>query len=523
MVWLIATAVALSFSISLVAVPVVRRMARFVGLVDCPDGERKLHRSPIALAGGVAVLATVLLTFAGTVLIDRLGGAYALGYVPNQWYVLFAAATALLLVGLADDAFSLRGRQKLLFQLLVISVLVVSGTTVDQISLFGYELSLGLLAIPVSVLWLLVAVNALNLIDGADGVATTAGCIISGGLAVLSIYRGDTFGGVASAALAGALLGFLVFNRPPATIFLGDAGSMLIGLFVGVLAMWSSVKQSTALASAPVAILAIPLFDSAAAIVRRRLTGRSIYATDRAHLHHLLQQKFGPVGMLWMVAGLCLTTTSFSFLSVALQADWLAAVGVLMAIGMLVGTRSFGHSEFQLLSSHAVHLLQSFVTRRGNGTQIRTHQLQGGGRWDQIWEPLVEFAQLHGLASLKIDLSFPWLHEGYHATWHSARLPEKAMQLSIRLPLFANRLGEPSQVPVGRLEIIAPAGNADVYQQVSEFTDKLADLGPQLNAIVAELELAGGLVAPGIPEVAELANRPAVASRADPSLRGELA
>ena len=149
--------------------------------------------------------------------------------------------------------------------------------------------------------------------------------------------------------LSGALAGFLVFNKPPASIYLGDAGSMTIGLCVGVLAVWSSVKESTVLASAPVAILAIPLFDSSAAILRRWLTGRSIYASDRAHLHHLLQERFGPVKMLIVVAGLCVTTTALSVLSVLLRQPWLAGVGVVIVLGLLVLTRSFGHAECQLL------------------------------------------------------------------------------------------------------------------------------------------------------------------------------
>ncbi len=522
MIWLIATAVALSFSISLVAVPAVRRLARRVGLVDAPDLQRKLHRTPIALAGGVAVFATMLLSFAGTMLVDRINGGETMGPIGTQWYVLFAAATAILLVGLIDDAFSLRGRQKLLFQLLIITGLVATGTSVDRISLFGYEFALGVFSVPVSVLWLLVAINALNLIDGADGMATTAGCIISGGLALLSFHQGAMVSCVASAALSGALLGFLVFNRPPATIFLGDAGSMLIGLFVGVLAIWSSVKQSTALASAPVAILAIPLFDSAAAIVRRRLTGRSIYATDRAHLHHLLQQKFGPVGMLWVVAGLCLTTTAMSVLSVVWGAHWLAAVGVFLAIGILVGTQTFGHSEFRLLSGRAAHFVQSLVTRphaAADWKQIRTHRLQGGGRWDQVWEPLVEFAQRHGLVSLKIDLSLPWLHEGYHATWHSVRMPERAFQTNLRVPLFAHRAGESGEVPIGCLEIIAPAANSNGCESVTEFIDKLSDLGPQLDAIVSELETDGGITVSGSPDVSELAGETVNVTLKDSTMR----
>ena len=135
----------------------------------------------------------------------------------------------------------LRGRQKLLLQILIISALVGAGTNVEKLGFFGYELNLGPFSYPITLLWLLIAVNALNLIDGADGMATTAGCIISFGLACLSLQYGASLHSLVALSLAGGLLAFLVYNKPPATIFLGDAGSMMIGLFVGVLAVWLSL------------------------------------------------------------------------------------------------------------------------------------------------------------------------------------------------------------------------------------------------------------------------------------------
>ena len=275
MAWLIAICVAISISVSLALVPLVRAGARRLGIVDHPDSERKLHAQPVALGGGLAIYGAVFVAFVATILVDRavfgLGGDSAglLGYVSHPLYILFGAAGALLFVGLIDDAWVLRGRQKLLLQCLILIALVGGGTLIKQINVLGFDIALGTLAFPITVIWLLLAVNALNLIDGADGMATTAGCVISAGLGIVSIFNGSSLSAVIAFALAASLLAFLVFNRPPASIYLGDAGSMTIGLFVGVLAVWSSVKESTILASAPVANLAIPLFDSTAAIMRR--------------------------------------------------------------------------------------------------------------------------------------------------------------------------------------------------------------------------------------------------------------
>mgnify|MGYP001813215870 CR=1 FL=1 len=392
--------IALCFLVSLFAsvmlVPSVRALAMQWGFVDQPDRDRKLHRQPIALCGGVAVFAAVVIAFLAIIQIDRRFSLFELGTIQSRWYVLFFAAGAILLVGLIDDAWSLRGRQKLLLQFLIITALVGSGTVVEIINVFGKELALGAFAYPITVLWLLIAVNALNLIDGADGMATTVGCFVSGGLALLSWQTGSPLSAVLAISLSGALVGFLFFNRPPASIFLGDAGSMMIGLFVGVLAVWSSVKESTVLASAPVAILALPLFDSGAAILRRWLTGRSIYATDRAHLHHLLQEKFGSRGMLAVVAALCTVTTLLAVVSTYFGVPWLAGIGVLAALGILVLTRSFGHAEARLVLGKASAFVNSFLASYSGSAIAKQHHrlsLQGSGCWETIWEPLVDFAK----------------------------------------------------------------------------------------------------------------------------------
>ena len=398
----------------------------------------------------------------------------------------------MLIIGLIDDKWTLRGRQKLLLQCLTIVVLVGSGTLVDRINVFGQTFQLGLLGFPLTVLWLLVAVNALNLIDGADGVATTAGCIICAGLGFLGIRQGITIEGVVAFALAGALAGFLVYNHPPASIFLGDSGSMTIGLFVGVLAVWSNVKESTVLASAPVAILAIPLFDSTAALLRRWLTGRSIYVADRAHVHHLLQAKYGSLRMLLIVAVLCATTTTLAVISTVYQRPWLSALGVAVVFALLIVTRSFGHAECRLVLTRASQFALSFASLPSKNTNSvdRRVLLQGNGRWETVWEPLVEFANSHDLNKVKINLNLTWLHEGYHATWQNAHMPSKEFQLSLRIPLFTFRCTDQTQVCIGSLEIIAAANDPTVHDRISALSDKLVDLCPQIDAVVDELERA---------------------------------
>ncbi len=491
MFWLVAICITFATLTSLVFVPIVRRLATAVGMIDCPDQDRKLQASSVALGGGVAVYAALIVAFIGTIGIDRSYFGQILGDIALRWYILFACAGLLLLVGLVDDRWNLRGRQKLLLQCLILAALVGSGTVVQQISIFGMDLELGVFSLPVTVLWLLIAVNALNLIDGADGMAATAGSIICLGLGFASLSVGSPFPAMVGFALAGAQLGFLYFNRPPATIYLGDAGSMMIGLFVGVLAIWTNVKESAILSSAPIAILAIPLFDSTAAVLRRWLTGRSIYMTDRAHLHHLLQERYGQTKMLWFVAALCVTTTTLSVLSINLQLPWLSGVGLMLVASVLIYTRSFGHAEARLLAGRASRFARSFTVNPNRMMTERHHRsvpMQGVGEWELVWEPLVNFAKQHDLARVKIDLNLSWLQEGFHANWQSIKLPDRANQLSMRLPLFTRREETGTQIHIGLLEIVASADDDKVYDHLSQLSDKLEDLGPTIDIVVRGIE-----------------------------------
>ncbi|WP_404306338.1 MraY family glycosyltransferase [Neorhodopirellula lusitana] len=479
---------------AMLLVPIVRLIAIRFNLVDQPDAERKLHSRPIALAGGIAV-------FFSTLIAISLWIGYQTGWtfeaaiemLTTRWIVLLGSAIAILAVGLWDDAFALRGRQKLLAQCLIAMVIVGSGTVLDKIGFFGYDIPLGIFAIPVSVLWLLIAINALNLLDGADGMATTVGIFVSGSLAILSLMnRGLTLDAVAAFALCGALCGFLIYNRPPASIFLGDAGSMMIGLVVGVLSMWCSLKESTLIASAPIAILILPLFDSTAAITRRWLTGRSLYTTDRGHLHHVLNEKFGRAGMLWVVAAACAISSSVAIASMYWDYQLLAPVGAIAVLLWLVGTRTFGYSEMRLLGGRTRHVVKSFLVRPAaceDEKHERSLKMQGDGPWHEVWEPLIDFAQQHDLVSVKIDINMPWLHQSYHAAWRSVRLPEKAYQNVVRIPLFAwrGKAETREHAPIGRLEVIA-GSNAGSLEQLGEFLEHAAELQTQVESVAERLE-----------------------------------
>ncbi len=478
-------AIVVSTGLSLIFVPLIRALFLRLGIIDKPDAVRKLQKNAVALGGGVAVFAAVSASFVAVLLLDRNLGTGELGALDRKWHLLFFAASALVVVGLLDDVFTLRGRQKLLLQALIASAVAGGGTVINDTEIFGVRITLGYLAFPLTVAWLLASINALNLIDGADGVASTAGAVISAGLALVCIATGSALGSVVAGCLCGALLGFIVFNRPPATIYLGDAGSMAIGLFVGVISIWGAVKNSTMFSVAPLLVLSLPLFDSSIAFLRRYLTGRSIFATDRAHLHHRLLNRFSHHSMLGVVALLTGISSATAYLSVVLGHQWIAFAGLVLVVGLLVLTRSFGHAELGMLVRNTANFGESLLTRShqcDHRVHQKTVQLQGSRQWDQVWMALVEFATDRQLSSIKLDLNISWLQEGYHGSWQRSRLPEKAEQFVFKMPIVIN------DCAVGRLEIVGNALVSPLQETLDLLNDRFHELQEQFERLILSSE-----------------------------------
>ncbi len=192
-------------------------------------------------------------------------------------------------IGVLDDVFRLRARWKMMGQAIAVFPIVMAGCQLRLVELGGYSFDLGMLSIPATVFWLVLGINALNLLDGMDGMAT----VISTGIA-LTLTAVFATGGQQSLAvlifpLAGSLLGFLAYNFPPARIYMGDAGSMVLGLALSLASLLAAKVDGPATnLTMLVAIMAIPLADTALAIVRRSLSGFGFWHPDRAHIHHRL-------------------------------------------------------------------------------------------------------------------------------------------------------------------------------------------------------------------------------------------
>lgn len=470
-----------SFLLAVTLTPLVRAFAIRFGIVDQPDNQRKLHARVVARAGGTAVLFSVLATCAlASFKLDLLAIS------PGQYFPYLALLTAMVaiwLLGLADDIWTLRGRQKLAGQIAIAIGLAFCGFQVGSLQILGFDVELGLLAIPVSVVWLLATTNALNLIDGADGLCSTIGAVICGSLGVLASSNGHFAEAAIAFSMCGALLGFLVFNFPPASIFLGDSGSLLIGMVTGALAIRCALKGPTTVAFlAPLAILSLPLLDSCMAIIRRKLTGRSIYTTDRAHLHHTLRNKgLGDRGLLATVAILSLTTASGALVSQALGRDWIAPICVAVTFAALVVTRAFGYAEVALLTRKGTLFARSFlkpVGLPGTNSHHKAVHLQGDRQWESVWETLIDFAETEQLCRVHMDLNVPWLEEGFHGTWRCGKMPDKLERWSTSLPIYAaGRLA-------GRLDVVGLADEQIGFGPVAKLLELVEELVPQIELVM---------------------------------------
>jgi UDP-GlcNAc:undecaprenyl-phosphate GlcNAc-1-phosphate transferase len=478
-----------SCALCLAVTPLARRLAIRGGLVDRPDGRRKIHARPVPLAGGLAVFVSATTAVAAGLAVPGPLRAHAAREAGGLLGLLLAAAVTCA-VGVADDRGRLRGRHKLLGQLAAAAVVIASGVVVRSVRLFGWGLDLGPLAAPFTAFLLLGAMNSLNLLDGMDGLLSSVGAILSLAVAVMAALGGHWPAAAVALALAGALLGFLRYNLPPASTYLGDCGSMLVGLVLGTLAVQSSLKAPATIALAtPLALLTLPIFDTTAAIVRRKLTGRSIYTTDRGHLHHcLLRRGLSVWRVLLLVSFFCLATGLAGLASQAFNNDLIALVTAAAVIGTLLLTRLFGHAEAVLVKERLVALTRSFL-ERGPAAPPRQLEvrLQGSADWRPLWLTLTSAASRLNLQQLRLDVNAPSLHEGYHARWErSGDDGERPRLWRAEIPLTARGLA------VGRLEIAGHPDDQPVWVKIAAVT-----------AVVAEFE-------ESVPPPAEAAAAPAL-------------
>ncbi|MBQ2547060.1 MAG: undecaprenyl/decaprenyl-phosphate alpha-N-acetylglucosaminyl 1-phosphate transferase [Clostridia bacterium] len=266
-----------AFLLAYVATPAVRVLAFHIGAVDVPLDGRRIHKKPIPRIGGVAIYFGFVVT--SLLFCD----------VSRELVTIWIGGGVLVIIGIIDDVVRLNAWIKLIVQLVVAVFAVCNGTVITHVNLGGGYVPLGVFSIPLSILWIAGLTNAINFIDGLDGLACGVSAISSLSLLIVVLLHGDMISTLLCAIMLGACLGFLPFNSNPARIFMGDTGALFLGFCFAVLSVQGVFKLHAVLAFiVPLTIFAVPLFDMVFAIVRRLVAGKSPFAPDRGHIHHRL-------------------------------------------------------------------------------------------------------------------------------------------------------------------------------------------------------------------------------------------
>ncbi|MEO0964969.1 MAG: glycosyltransferase [Planctomycetota bacterium] len=443
--------------------PMTKRLGRALGLIDQP-GVRKAHHRPIPRVGGLAIGAGTLV--AGCAVVAAL---WPLGVLSindlRQPIVIAAAALVILAVGFADDAKDLSGRSKLLAIVAASAAICGVGLTISQFQVSSQTvLTFVTVSWLVTTLWIVGVTVSVNFIDGLDGLASGVVAITAALVCLAGILSGDVVTAVMAAALVGALLGFLVFNFNPASVFMGDSGSMFIGFFVAVLAVRAQQSAGTMLGLILPAIgLSIPFTDSLFTFVRRGvLQRRSLFSAENGHIHHqLLQQGLSQRHAVILIYLVTLVAVAIGF--AAMLSTGLASIGtLLLLLPLLLGFfRAAG-------SLKARELLTAVRRNRANGGQERRYQnafedlqlafgkAETFGQW---WELICDTGERLDLVSIRLPVIN---RDGNERTlnWANPNPSPEHERVTASVPIAQRRIDQPLQA------VIELPSSADTLESV---------------------------------------------------------
>jgi UDP-GlcNAc:undecaprenyl-phosphate/decaprenyl-phosphate GlcNAc-1-phosphate transferase len=271
----------IAFIVSIVVTPFVIKLAIKLGALDVPKDNRRVHKTPIPLIGGLAIY----FAFVITVIVYM--------HLSKQIIGILLGGTFITISGLIDDIKPMRARIKLILQIIAAVIVVSFGIRINFVSnplgRTDGMLSIGFLSIPATIFWIVGVTNAFNLIDGLDGLAAGIASISCITLFVISLANGRMTAVMLTATLAGSTIGFLPYNFNPAKIFMGDTGAQFLGFILAATSIEGAVKSAAAIAiTVPILALGLPIYDTLMAIIRRYINKRPVMEADRGHLHHKL-------------------------------------------------------------------------------------------------------------------------------------------------------------------------------------------------------------------------------------------
>src|SRR6266849_443588 len=320
------------------------------GWVAPPLQDRDLHETPLPRLGGVSIVLSFLISLGIALLASRHFPGLVSGPFLQVLLTILVPGTVVFLLGVYDDIYSVGPYTKFAVQAVAAIMLFASGLRIlDLPVLFGARHLAWPIGLPITVLWVIGITNAFNLIDGLDGLAAGSALFSTLVVFVVAIFSGSSLVSLLTIALAGAILGFLRFNFNPATIFLGDCGSLFIGFMLSALALEGATQKApTVIAVAiPVVSFGLPILETMISIFRRLISGKPVFTADREHIHHKLLQ----LGMSDRKVVIVLYAVSAVFALLSLFLLWptgstLGLVLAIVGIGVWFGVQHLGYLEF---------------------------------------------------------------------------------------------------------------------------------------------------------------------------------
>ncbi len=479
--WIYPAFFGIAFIAALGFTPLVRALGIYFGILDLP-GKRKVHQDEIPRLGGMAVFAATLLPFLFFFFFED----FLYREIENFWEPFWGLTLGCLIVfgiGIWDDIRRLSPWPKLFAEIVAALLAYYFGLRIELLSNpFGLQWDVSWLSGPLTVVWLVGITNAVNLADGIDGLATGIATFASAILFVMTVPTVYTLVPYLAVALAGASLGFLRYNFSPATIFLGDSGSLFLGFYLGGLSLWASEKSAIAFALLiPIIALGLPIIDMIYAIIRRWNRGVSIGEADRDHIHHkLLEKGYSHRKAVLLLYGINFLLAGIAGLLLFTRNSFAAYIVVALGVIFIVGTRFLGFFKFSRVFQNMIKKWKD--SQKAKFLAFRTRLLSRafeeektlGGRWKLAGELFAEV----GIQRASIVLAS---QTGKTLTWSAPNpIRETDRTVNLNLPLS----GEAG--PLGQLEIIwissqglFPPGISRVLNvMANEFCHGLQDFSP---------------------------------------------